>query len=413
MPLLLEGDSLEVKAIKLHLAAAKHKVSIAKEHAEWSNYQLDQSKKHLKDTEKKLREAKRRVDILDHNNSADDSKHEGGNNKKRNKTAVSSSTSGDNNQQADNIQICNNVLVEDDTISDEQTLKKCGSCDVEKKRWSYLKAEWDKLVDTERSCQVCTTSGSGGSTSPKKKKAAVAKKSSSKNTSSGPKRIRRKCSAPNCNSRVVQGGVCGTHGAKRKLCSHPGCTNWPVRFASACSMHGPGRKNTQAGELSIKNAGRISSTEETSDNKQEVLQQPPVKKRKRTNILEEEKKAKQLSKSAYDKARREAMKAGTWKPDPRYQPKPKPPPPPQYQLPPNPTTMSSGNTGSSGIAMLAKAAESDLLHSLFQPNTQVVEDDDKDIMDEDTIKATAQLDDISRRSGRKRTPSSKKKGGRH
>ena len=70
--------------------------------------------------------------------------------------------------------------------------------------------------------------------------------------------------------------------------------------------------------------------------------------------------------------------------------------------------MSSGNT-SSGIAMLAKAAESDLLHSLFKSNTRVAKDDDKDIMDEDTIKATAQLDVTQTRSGRKITPSSKKR----
>ena len=52
MSSLVDEDSLEVKAIKLHLAAAKQKVSIAKEHADWSNYQLDESKKHLKDVQK-------------------------------------------------------------------------------------------------------------------------------------------------------------------------------------------------------------------------------------------------------------------------------------------------------------------------------------------------------------------------
>lgn len=45
------------------------------------------------------------------------------------------------------------------------------------------------------------------------------------------------------------------------------------------------------------------------------------------------KSSKKLSKSAYDKARREAMKAGTWKP-PSKLPKPDKPPP-QYQLPSN------------------------------------------------------------------------------
>ena len=374
MSSLLEGDSLEVKAIKLHLEAAKQKVTIAKEHADWSNYQLDESKKHLKDVQKKLREAKQ--------------------------TAADDDSGGESRS----------------TI---------------------------KVV---------------------------------------PKRTREH---PN---RVLQRGVCVIrHGAKRKLCSHPGCTNWAIRFASACSMHGPGRKNTQAGgELSMKDAGgSSSSTEETNDNKQEV-QQPPVKKRKTTDISEGGKKVKKLSKSEYDKARREALKAGTWKPDPSKQPKrmrngthntqlkdagrksagetsdnkqgvlqqpqmkkrkttdiseeakkaklaaAKSPklskseydkarraamkagtwkPDPRYQPKSkrsNQTTMSSGNT-SSGIAMLAKAAESDLLHSLFKSNTRVAKDDDKDIMDEDTIKATAQLDVTQTRSGRKITPSSKKR----
>lgn len=414
MSLLLKDDeSLEVKAIKLHLAAAKHKVTIAKEHAEWSNYQLDQSKKHLKDTEKKLREAKRRVDILDIATADDDSKQKGNYNTRNATAAVSSSsTANDNNQQANSN---NNIISGGKSISTIKALP--------------------------------------------------------------PKRIRRKCSAPNCNNRVVQGGVCVTHGAKRKLCSHPGC-NKAVKLAGACSMHGPGRKkcekegctrtavkggvcithgahgatgaDTQADGLLIKDTARI-STEKTSDNKQGVLQQPPVKKKKKTtDISEGEKKTKQLSKSEYDKARRAAMKAGTWKPNPRYQPKSKRPPP-QYQLPSNPTRTrkppakksqkklskseydkarreamkagtwnpdpskqpkrmrngthntpaggsSSGSgisTSSSGIEMLAKAAESDLLHSLFKSNTQVAKDD--------------KLDATQTRSGRKITPSSKKK----
>jgi len=66
----------------------------------------------------------------------------------------------------------------------------------------------------------------------------------------------------------------------------------------------------------------------------------------------------------------------------------------------------SGSTDSSGIAMLAKAAQSDLLHSLFQPNTRVAKDDNN--MDEGTTEAS-QLDVTQTRSGRKITPSSKKK----
>ena len=37
------------------------------------------------------------------------------------------------------------------------------------------------------------------------------------------KRVKRKCSQQNCENNVVQGGVCLTHGARRKCCSHPRC----------------------------------------------------------------------------------------------------------------------------------------------------------------------------------------------
>ena len=56
-----------------------------------------------------------------------------------------------------------------------------------------------------------------------------------------PKRVRRKCTAPGCTNRVVQGGVCVTHGAKRKLCSYAGCSK-AVKLAGFCSTHGPTRK---------------------------------------------------------------------------------------------------------------------------------------------------------------------------
>lgn len=55
------------------------------------------------------------------------------------------------------------------------------------------------------------------------------------------KRSRRKCSIENCHNRVVQGGLCISHGAKRKLCGHPGC-NKHVKKAGMCSSHGPPRK---------------------------------------------------------------------------------------------------------------------------------------------------------------------------
>lgn len=55
------------------------------------------------------------------------------------------------------------------------------------------------------------------------------------------KRVRRKCSIEGCGNRVVQGGLCITHGAKRKTCKHPGCDK-NVKKAGLCSTHGPARK---------------------------------------------------------------------------------------------------------------------------------------------------------------------------
>ena len=55
---------------------------------------------------------------------------------------------------------------------------------------------------------------------------------------------RRKCSVPECPNRVVQGGLCIAHGAKRKTCNHPGCTK-NVKKAGMCSTHGPARKRCE------------------------------------------------------------------------------------------------------------------------------------------------------------------------
>jgi hypothetical protein len=59
------------------------------------------------------------------------------------------------------------------------------------------------------------------------------------------KRVRRKCTVNGCVNRVVQGGLCISHGAKRKLCSHPGCTK-NVKKSGLCSTHGPARKRCDA-----------------------------------------------------------------------------------------------------------------------------------------------------------------------
>jgi hypothetical protein len=60
------------------------------------------------------------------------------------------------------------------------------------------------------------------------------------------KRVRRKCTVGDCQNRVVQGGLCIAHGAKRKQCKHPGCTKH-VKKAGLCSTHGPARKRCNAG----------------------------------------------------------------------------------------------------------------------------------------------------------------------
>ena len=55
------------------------------------------------------------------------------------------------------------------------------------------------------------------------------------------KRVRRKCTVLGCDNRVVQGGLCISHGAKRKLCKHSGCSKH-VKKGGLCSTHGPARK---------------------------------------------------------------------------------------------------------------------------------------------------------------------------
>jgi hypothetical protein len=60
------------------------------------------------------------------------------------------------------------------------------------------------------------------------------------------KRVRRKCTVGDCHNRVVQGGLCIAHGAKRKQCKHLGCTKH-VKKAGLCSTHGPARKRCNSG----------------------------------------------------------------------------------------------------------------------------------------------------------------------
>jgi hypothetical protein len=54
-------------------------------------------------------------------------------------------------------------------------------------------------------------------------------------------RPRRRCTVQGCGNRVVQGGLCISHGAKRKPCGFTGCPKF-VKNAGMCSAHGPRRK---------------------------------------------------------------------------------------------------------------------------------------------------------------------------
>jgi hypothetical protein len=58
------------------------------------------------------------------------------------------------------------------------------------------------------------------------------------------KRLNCKCSHQNCDNCVVQGGVCVTHGARRKCCAHPGCEK-SVKHSGYCSAHGLSWQNAK------------------------------------------------------------------------------------------------------------------------------------------------------------------------
>jgi len=51
------------------------------------------------------------------------------------------------------------------------------------------------------------------------------------------KRFKHKCTHEGCTKKVINGGVCIKHGAKRWVCSHEGCTNWIVN-GRVCIKHG-------------------------------------------------------------------------------------------------------------------------------------------------------------------------------
>ena len=74
--------------------------------------------------------------------------------------------------------------------------------------------------------------------------AAVGERQSRLPTGGTSKRVRRKCHVEGCENRVVQGGRCIAHGAKRKTCKYPGCDK-NVKKAGLCSAHGPARKRCE------------------------------------------------------------------------------------------------------------------------------------------------------------------------
>jgi len=90
------------------------------------------------------------------------------------------------------------------------------------------------------SCGVCTESSSSLATSAVSDERASSKASTRRRRN----RARRNCAIPGCCNRVVQGGVCVTHGAKRKLCMEEGCDK-AVKKGGFCSSHGPSRKKCE------------------------------------------------------------------------------------------------------------------------------------------------------------------------
>ncbi|KAL3800463.1 hypothetical protein HJC23_011700 [Cyclotella cryptica] len=63
-------------------------------------------------------------------------------------------------------------------------------------------------------------------------------------STSNSKPHKRLCSIVGCKNGIVQGGVCVSHGAKRRKCRFPGCTK-NSKCAGLCSKHGPPRKKCE------------------------------------------------------------------------------------------------------------------------------------------------------------------------
>lgn len=119
---------------------------------------------------------------------------------------------------------------------------------------SFLNGFADALVDSTdetflRNLQASNAVSANTPTPPPDSTSSpisIPQSSSGKLASGGTsKRVRRKCTVEGCENRVVQGGLCIGHGAKRKICNYPGC-NKNVKKAGMCSTHGPARKRCDA-----------------------------------------------------------------------------------------------------------------------------------------------------------------------
>lgn len=104
--------------------------------------------------------------------------------------------------------------------------------------FGFLEESQDPSSPMEVAAVSTATTASGSSTSCSNDKPQGIRKRRRR------KRTRRPCTVLGCPNRVVQGGVCVAHGARRKLCQFPGCDKC-VKKAGFCSTHGPARKRCE------------------------------------------------------------------------------------------------------------------------------------------------------------------------
>jgi hypothetical protein len=100
------------------------------------------------------------------------------------------------------------------------------------------------MAEPMRPPSVCSSNGSAVSNNAATQNSTLNGSESRLASGGASKRVRRKCTVTGCENRVVQGGLCIAHGAKRKSCKHPGCDK-NVKKAGLCSTHGPSRKRCE------------------------------------------------------------------------------------------------------------------------------------------------------------------------